>query len=155
ERAIRELADLEGGELSLGASNTVGLYLLPPVVAAFHLRYPKINISLDVGNTEEIAKGVLDSRFALGFVEGRIHDEGLEAKEFRRDRTVAAVASGHPLAKVRPSSLRSLATMPSILREPGSGTREIVERGFRQHRLQPNCTLQIGSSEGLKRAALE
>jgi DNA-binding transcriptional LysR family regulator len=155
ERALRELADLEGGELAIGASNTIGMYLLPPVVASFHVRFPKINLDLHIGNTQEIARGVLDSSFALGFVEGRVKDEALEAKEFRRDRIVAVVAPSHPLAKVSAPSIQRLATSPSILREPGSGTREIVERAFARYRLQPQCGLQISSSEALKRAALE
>jgi DNA-binding transcriptional LysR family regulator len=155
ERAMRELADLEGGELAIGASNTLGIYLLPPFVAAFHIRHPKVSLNLDIGNTQEIVRGVLDSRFALGFVEGRVRDEALEVKEFRRDRIVAVVAPGHSLAKASAPSVQSLAAVPSILREPGSGTREIVERAFARRRLQPRCGLQISSSEAVKRAALE
>jgi DNA-binding transcriptional LysR family regulator len=155
ERAMRELADLEGGQLVIGASNTLGTYLLPAIVAAFHIRYPKVSLSLEIGNTEEILKGVLDSRFALGFVEGRVSDEAIEAKEFRRDRIVAVVAPEHSLAKAKEPSVRSLAESPSILREPGSGTREIVERAFTRHRMVPRCSLQISSSEALKRAAME
>jgi|SRR5882672_4755716 len=155
ERAIRELADLESGQLAVGASNTLGTYLLPAFVASFHTRYPKVSLKLEVGNTQEIVKGVLDSRFVLGFVEGRIRDEVVEAREFRRDRIVAVVAPQHPLAKVRAASVRSLAESPSILREPGSGTREIVERAFVRHRLTLRCGLQINNAEALKRAAME
>src|ERR1700745_3721074 len=62
ERALRELAalaggelaDLEGAELALGASNTLGTYLLPPLVAVFHSHYPKVRLNLEVGNTHEI-----------------------------------------------------------------------------------------------------
>jgi DNA-binding transcriptional LysR family regulator len=155
ERAIRELADLESGQLALGASNTIGTYLLPAFVAAFHIRYPKVSLDLEVSNTQEIVKGVLDSRFALGFVEGRIRDEAIEAQEFRRDRIVAVAAPQHLLAKARSVSVRSLAESPSLLREPGSGTREIVERAFARHRLTLRCGLQINSAEALKRAAME
>jgi LysR family transcriptional regulator, low CO2-responsive transcriptional regulator len=155
ERAMRELAGLEGGELTIGASNTLGMYLLPPFVAAFHMRYPKVILNLDIGNTQQIVKGVVDARFALGFVEGRVRDEALEAREFRRDRIVAVVAPDHSLAKAGTLSVQALATAPSILREPGSGTREIVERAFARHRLELHCSLQISSSEALKRAALE
>jgi DNA-binding transcriptional LysR family regulator len=154
ERAMRELADLECGELAIGASNTLGTYLLPGLLASFHLQYPKIGLSLEIGNTQAIIKGVLDSRFVLGFVEGRVKDEAIEAKEFRRDRIVAVVTPGHALAKASALSLRSLAASPSILREPGSGTREIVERAFARHHLQLRCGLQIASSEAVKRAAL-
>jgi DNA-binding transcriptional LysR family regulator len=155
ERAIRELADLESGQLAIGASNTIGTYLLPALVASFHVRYPKVSLNLEVDNTEEIVKGVLDSRFVLGFVEGRIRNPAIEAQEFRRDRIVAVVSPQHPLAKARAPSVRSLAESPSIMREPGSGTREIVERAFARHRLTLHCGLQINSSEALKRAALE
>jgi len=155
ERAMRDLADLEGGELAIGASNTLGVYVLPPLVAAFHRRYPKVSVSLDIGNTQAIATGVLDSRFALGFVEGRVSDRALEAKEFHRDRIVAVVTPTHAFATARTLSVQTLARSPSILREPGSGTREIVEHAFRLHQLEVSCKLQISSSEGLKRAAME
>jgi DNA-binding transcriptional LysR family regulator len=158
ERAMRELADLEGGHLSIGASNTLGTYLLPAFVAAFHTRYPKVTLNLEVANTQEIVKGVLDSRCTLGFVEGTVRDEAIdaiEAKEFRRDRIVAVVAPGHPLAKKRELSVRLLAESPAILREPGSGTREIVEHAFTMHRVAPRCGLQISNSEALKRATAE
>jgi DNA-binding transcriptional LysR family regulator len=155
ERAIRELADLESGQLALGASNTIGTYLLPAFVASFHIRHPKVSLDLEVSNTQEIVKGVLDSRFALGFVEGRIRDEAIEAREFRRDRIVAVAAPQHLLAKARSVSVRSLAESPSLLREPGSGTREIVERAFARHRLTLRCGVRINSAEALKRAAME
>jgi DNA-binding transcriptional LysR family regulator len=143
ERAMRELSDLEGGELAIGASNTIGTYLLPAFVTSFHVSYPKVSLNLEIGNTQEIVKGILDSRFALGFIEGRIRDDAMEAREFRRDRIVAVVAPQQALAE-----------SPSILREPGSGTREIVERAFARHRLALHCGLQINSSEALKRAAM-
>jgi DNA-binding transcriptional LysR family regulator len=158
ERAMRELADLEGGHLAIGASNTLGTYLLPAFVAAFHTRYPQVTLNLHVGNTQEIVKGLLDSRFTLGFVEGRVRGEAteaIEAREFRRDRIVAVVAPGHSLAKKREVSVRALAEAPAILREPGSGTREIVEHAFTMHRLELRCGLQISNTEALKRATTE
>jgi DNA-binding transcriptional LysR family regulator len=155
ERALRELANLDGGQLAIGASNTVGTYLLPALVALFHTRYPKVSVTLEIGNTQEIVKGVLESRFVLGFVEGGIREDAIEAREFRRDRIVAVVAPQHSLAKARTPSVRVLAESPSIMREPGSGTREIVERAFARHRVALHCGLQINSSEALKRAAME
>jgi LysR family transcriptional regulator, low CO2-responsive transcriptional regulator len=65
------------------------------------------------------------------------------------------VAPQHSLAKARALSVRSLAESASILREPGSGTREIVERAFARHRVALRCGLQISSSEALKRTAME
>jgi LysR family transcriptional regulator, low CO2-responsive transcriptional regulator len=154
ERAMRELADLEGGQLAIGASNTLGMYLLPALVSDFYLRYPKVQLSLEIRNTEEIVAGVLESRFGIGFVEGPVQDEAIEVKEFRRDRIVAVVAPNHPLAKTRQHAVRALAEAPAILREPGSGTREIVESAFAKHRLALQRVLQISSAEALKRVAM-
>jgi DNA-binding transcriptional LysR family regulator len=155
EHSLRELADLEGGQLAIGASNTLGTYLLPAFIAAFHIRYPRVRLNLQIGNTQQIIDGLLDSRFALGFVEGRIKDDAIEAKEFRRDRIVAVVSPRHSLAKARALSVRSLGESPSILREPGSGTREVVERAFARRRVAIRCGLQISNSEALKQATLE
>jgi LysR family transcriptional regulator, low CO2-responsive transcriptional regulator len=154
ERAMRELADLEGGQLAIGASNTLGMYLLPALVSDFYIRHPKVQLSLEIRNTEEVVVGVLDSRFGIGFVEGPVLDEAIEAKEFRRDRIVAVVAPNHPLAKMRQTTARALAEAPAILREPGSGTREIVESAFAKHRLALQRVLQISSAEALKRVAM-
>lgn len=154
ERAMRELSDLEAGHLAIGASNTLGMYLLPPLVSDFYVRHPKVQISLDVRNTEEVVAGVRDSRFAIGFVEGAVQDESIDAREFRRDRLVAVAAPQHPLASVRRPAVRTLAETPAIVREPGSGTREIVDSAFARHGLTLQHVLQISSSEALKQAAL-
>jgi DNA-binding transcriptional LysR family regulator len=155
ERAVRELANFESGQLAIGASNTVGTYLLPGFIADFHLRHPKVKLSLEVGNTGEIVKGIHDSRFTFGFVEGSVHDETIEAREFHRDRITAVVAPGHALAKIKTISMRTLAEAPALLRELGSGTREIVDQAFTRHGLRLSCGLEIGNSEALKRVALE
>src|ERR1700738_703225 len=95
ERAMSKFSDLKGGQLPIGASNTIGTSLLPAFVTSFHVRYPKVSLKLEVGNTLEIVKGVLDSRFALGFIEGRIRDESMEARELRRARIGAVVGPQH------------------------------------------------------------
>ncbi len=154
ERAMRELADLEGGQLAIGASNTLGMYLLPALVSDFYIRHPRVQLSLEIRNTEQVVAGVLDSRFSIGFVEGPVQDEAIEAKEFRRDRIVAVVSPDHPLARMRQTTARALAEAPAILREPGSGTREIVESAFAKHRLTLQRVLQISSAEALKRVAM-
>ena len=155
ERAMRELADLESGQLAIGASNTIGTYLLPGFIARYHQRYPRIRLSLEIGNTEEVVKGIHDARFNLAFVEGSVHDETLEVREIRRDRIVAVAASGHHLAAAAAPGLRALAGTPALLREHGSGTREIVDQAFARRGLALDSILEIGNSEALKRVALE
>ena len=154
ERAVREMANLESGQLAIGASNTVGTYLLPGLLARFRERYPGLSLSLEVTNTEHVVQGVRSLRFALGFIEGSVRDEAFEVHEFQRDRIVAVVAPGHPLASARKPALRALAEAPAILREAGSGTREIVDEAFARQGLSLRPGLEIGNSEALKRAAM-
>jgi DNA-binding transcriptional LysR family regulator len=155
ERAMRELADLESGQLAIGASNTIGTYLLPGFIARYHRRYPRIRLSLEIGNTGEVVKGIHDARFTLAFVEGSVHDETLEVREIRRDRIVAVASPGHPLAAAGRASLQALAQTPALLREHGSGTREIVDQALARHGLALDSFLEIGNSEALKRVTLE
>lgn len=155
ERAMRELADLESGQLAIGASNTIGTYLLPGFIARYHRLHPRIRLSLAIGNTGEVVKGIHDARYTLAFVEGSVHDETLEVREIRRDRIVAVAAPGHVLAGRRELPLRALAEAPALLREHGSGTREIVDQAFAHHGLTLGDSLEIGNSEALKRVALE
>ncbi|HWY24320.1 MAG TPA: LysR substrate-binding domain-containing protein, partial [Nevskia sp.] len=154
ERAMHELANLESGQLAIGASNTVGTYLLPAILGGFRARYPGIALSLEVTNTEHVVQGVREMRYALGFVEGRVADEAIALHEFRRDRIVAVVAPRHPLAKTGRPTLRMLSDAPAILRERGSGTREIVEDAFNRKGLNMQCGLEIGNSEAVKRVAM-
>lgn len=154
ERAMHELANLESGHLAIGASNTLGTYLLPALLASFHTRYPGIELSLEVTNTEHVVEGVRGMRFALGFVEGRVSDEAIAVHDFDQDRIVAVVATDHPLAAVKKPGLRALAEAPAILREPGSGTREVVDAAFARHGLSLRRGLEIGNSEAVKRMAM-
>lgn len=154
ERAMHELANLESGHLAIGASNTLGTYLLPALLAAFRTRYPGIELSLEVTNTEHVVEGVRGMRYSLGFVEGRVTDDSIAVHEFDHDRIVAVVAPGHPLATVKKPGLRALAEAPAILREHGSGTREVVDEAFARHGLRLNTGLEIGNSEAVKRMAM-
>jgi DNA-binding transcriptional LysR family regulator len=154
ERAMQDLANFEGGELQIGASNTVGTYLLPKVLARFHRDYPKVRVQVRIDNTERIVRGVHDAIFALGFVEGSVDDELLEAVRFDSDRIVAVIAPDHPLARIKRPSLKKIAAHPALLREVGSGTREIIERALAQHDLKLDSDFLIGSSEALKRTAM-
>ncbi|MES2462682.1 MAG: LysR family transcriptional regulator, partial [Armatimonadota bacterium] len=85
ERELRELRGLERGRLAIGASTSIGAYLLPPALAAFHRAHPNVTIHMEVGNTETIQKGLEDGRIDLGFTEGFIHSDALSATVFHED----------------------------------------------------------------------
>lgn len=154
QSALEELADLRGGRLAIGASSTLGMYVLPSRVAEFHREHPGLKLSLEVGNTSSIEQHLLEHRIALGFVEGPVKAGGFETHLFMQDEIVAVVAAGHPLASRSDIRPEELAGVQMVLREPGSGTRAIVEQVLQSHGITPAETLEMGSTEAIKRAVI-
>lgn len=134
------------GELSLGASSTMSQYVLPPLLALFNRHYPEIRIWLKSGNTEEIEQAVQDESVQLGIVEGTATRADLHYQPFMEDEIILA---GGMQAAV-PSeglSLPQLSHVPLIMREPGSGTRRVVEEALkktRDLRFRPPCSDDAG-----------
>ena len=144
---------LETGTLRLGASTTPASYLLPSLVADFRRRFPSISLHLSDGNTRQIVERlpVLD----LAFIEGDV-PAGLPADTavhgWRQDEVVAIARADHPLANKGAARLRDLADSPLVMREPGSGVRQLVERAFDIAGLAPSIGLELAGVEGVKQA---
>lgn len=151
EAELRELAGVTRGRLTVGASNTIGNHLLPPLLAEYHARHPRIEAALLIGNSEEVAAGVLDDRLALGFVEGPMEDERFMAVPVGRDRIVAATVPEHPLTLGGGIAAADLADGIAFAREPGSGTRATVDRAYERLGLTFRPALTLGSAEALLR----
>lgn len=154
EAAMREIADARRGRLVIGASNTIGTYVLPAVLAALRRERPRVRVKLFVGNTEQVSQGVEDMRFMLGFIEGPLHFAGLRTTPFQEDEMVPVVAPDHPLLRRRRLSVAELSGQALLMRESGSGTREMVMATLGQHRIVPGEAMEFGNTEALKRAAL-
>lgn len=154
EAAMRELAGARTGRLALGASNTIGTYVLPRVLASFRRERPGVQVALFVGNTEQVSQGVGDMRFMLGFIEGPLHLEGLKATAFQHDEIVPVASADHPLLRKRRLEMADLSGQPLLVREPGSGTRELIAEALRQHHITEGAAMEFGSTEALKRAAV-
>lgn len=151
-RAMRELADVHSGSLALGASTTIGGYLLPSVLAAYHRAHPAVQVSLEIANTEQTQQKLLNDELDLGFTEGFVENPDLEASVFFQDDLVAVAPPEHPVLQRHPICVASLAEEPWILREPGSGTRAVVERAFAGRGLNLASAMSLGSTEAIKGA---
>ena len=154
EAAMREIAGAFHGRLALGASNTIGTYVLPRVLAALRRERPQVQVTLFVGNTEQVSQGVDDMRFMLGFIEGPLHRKGLRATAFQQDEIVPVAAPDHPLLRKRRLAIADLSNQPLLVREPGSGTRELIAATLRRCHIVEGPTMEFGSTEALKRAAV-
>ncbi len=153
--AMRDIVNVDRGELLIGASNTIGTYLLPAWLVEFRGRHPKITLSVFVGNTEQVADGVADWRFAFGFIEGPLHNDKLKVERLLQDEIVPVVAADAKFLAGKRLGVQSLTTLPVLAREPGSGTRELVMDMLGALNIVPTNVLSLGNTEALKRAAVQ
>lgn len=154
-RAIEEYRGLKRGRLSLGASLTIGGYLLPGMLAEFHRRSPEIEMQAEIGNTDRVNQALLAGTIELGLTEGPLGAEQLESTEFFRDELVPIAAPGHPLLKKNGVTARELCREPILLREEGSGTRAVVEQALRRRGITVRPLLSLANPEAIKNAVAE
>jgi DNA-binding transcriptional LysR family regulator len=149
------------GTLRIGASTTVGNYLLPGVLAGFREILPESarqnwQVQVAIANTSVIAARVAAFELDLGLIEGPCHEPDLTVQPWLEDELVVVTAADDPIVprgRKRPISLEALAKATWLLREEGSGTREIINQLLIPylHHLRPG--IQFGNPEAIKRAA--
>lgn len=152
--ALDELAGLARGKLAIGASTTIGIYVLPRLLATYQHRYPGITLSLEVGNTEQMVQLLLEGGRDLVLIEGPVDDERLDVTPWREDELVLIAPAGHPLASGGPVSAAALAAAPFLAREPGSGTRDVVEGALAAWGVVPSVLMELGHTEAIKQAVI-
>ena len=150
--ALGELRGLQAGSLSVGASTTIGDHLLPKPLAEFCQRHPGIEVEVEIGNTEAVQKGVEDGRYDVGFTEGEADPARFVTSVFAEDELIVVASPAHRLAGQRAVTLADLAGEPFVMREPGSGTRYVIERHFAQRGFSPRIAASVGSATAIKRA---
>jgi DNA-binding transcriptional LysR family regulator len=151
EEELRALQGFSHGELRLGASTTVATYMLPPLLGNFHAAHPEIRIRLTSENTRQIADRLLAREVDLAVVEGPVDDPEIESSAWRIDELALIAAANHPFAtRRRPIDPEELAGAPFLVREPGSGTREVVADALSRAGVSPSQTIEIGSTEAIK-----
>ncbi|MHB1127944.1 MAG: LysR substrate-binding domain-containing protein [Bacillota bacterium] len=153
ERVLAGFKDLEAGTLTLGASTTIGNYLLPSVLAIYRQKNPGLELSLTVKSSREIESLVADHKVDLGLLAGPLTAGGLYVEAFGEDELVAVVAPGHPLTRQQDISLAALAGETLLLREAGSATRQTTEEYLDGKGIVPANTFVLGDTEAIKRAA--
>lgn len=141
--------------LRVAASMTIAEYLLPGWLIALRGQRPGTAVSLHAGNSATVAERVLAHEADLGFVEGLSVPEGLDAAVIAQDRLVVAVAPGHPWARrSRGVEAAELAATPLILRERGSGTRQVLDAALAGLGGLAEPLLELASTTAVKAAAL-
>lgn len=141
--------------LHLAASLTVAEYLVPRWIHQLAVEAPETKVSLEMGNTAHVADIVTRGDVDLGFIEGPRPPGRLRSKELLTDELVIVVAAGHRWSRRRqPISVHELASTALVLREPGSGTREVLTEALQHHALGVTAAMELGSTTAIKAAAI-
>ncbi|NIE70636.1 DNA-binding transcriptional regulator YeiE [Pantoea sp. Acro-807] len=148
---IEQLFREDSGAIRLFASSTIGNYLLPGMIAAYRRDFPALPLELSVGNSQDAIQAVADFRVDIGLIEGPCHEPDIISTPWLEDELVVFAAPDSALQQ-QPVTLASLAAAPWILRERGSGTREIVDYQLLSHLPQFQLGMELGNSEAIKHA---
>lgn len=145
-------ADKKAGRLRVGASTTVAQYVLPPVLASFHQKFPDIRITLTTDNTEQVEQALQQHQVDIGIIEGRAKNNAFRYTTFLKDELVLVANAANPLLKksIKPEELLKL---PLLLREPGSGTLEVIAHALRPLGIkisQLKKEMQLSNTESIK-----
>jgi DNA-binding transcriptional LysR family regulator len=158
EEARQALDQFQGrmsGTLIVGGSTIPGEYVLPALIGQFKAKYPEIAISLRVGASRHVSEWVDEGRVEVGVVGAQPPLRTLRARELMSDELVVAVPGGHPWAGRTHVRLADVRTEPLILREPGSGSREALERALAAAGTDLDAFRiagEIGSTQAVKQA---
>lgn len=145
EKAERTMS----GHLIVGASSTIGNYVLPQIIADFVTQYPQVKFTVRIGNTEEVIERVRHFSIDVGLIEGECSAKEIEVKRWLTDELVLIAAPKHPLKKKQPIKLQDLLSSPWILRETGSGTRQQFEKALGS-KISP--FMELNQTEAVKQA---
>ena len=148
---IEQLFREDNGAIRVYASSTIGNYILPEIIARYRKDFPSLPLELSVGNSQDVINAVLDFRVDIGLIEGPCHSTEIISEPWLEDELVVFAAPSSPLT-TGPVTLEQLAASPWILRERGSGTRELVDYLLLSHLPRFQMAMELGNSEAIKHA---
>lgn len=147
---VAELKEEPAGALTIGASYTIGEYIIPGILQPLHEAYPYIEPNVMIGNTEKIVEKLLAHEIDIGLVEGDVDRSRIDSKPFMTDEMYMIAGNGHPVQNE--TSIFDLAAYTWIIRESGSGTRELTESLLKKYDIQPSHMYTFGSTQIIKEA---
>jgi LysR family transcriptional regulator, transcriptional activator of the cysJI operon len=148
---VRARVGLQRGRLKVGASTTIGGYWLPAYAAEFTRQFSGIQLHIRVGNTQAVGQALIDCEIDLALVEGQVNDPRIVATHWRDDE-LQIIAPPRGLPRRRRPSAGELDALVWLVREAGSGTREVADRLMQAQGIKPERTIEFGSNEGIARA---
>lgn len=154
KQSILEHHEMIQGELKIGATFTIGEYILPALLSELKQNYPTLSFQITIGNTEEIVRAVKLLQVDLGLIEGSSHEKEIIVVPFMEDRLAIVAPANHPLAKKKIITIQDLQYQSWILREVGSGTGNFLRHFLHTNGIQTESTLTMSSTQGIKEAVI-
>jgi DNA-binding transcriptional LysR family regulator len=153
EASLEMIAGRNSGRVSIGAVSTAK-YFVPFAIAAFSKKFPKIDVKLKIGNREAIREALRGYDLDIAVMGQPPADVEVETRLLGKHPHIVVAAAGHALAAKRRLTAADLSDESFITREPGSGTRMLMEEFFRKTRLQGKIGMEMDSNESIKQAVI-
>lgn len=156
KKEIAILSNSISGDLHIGASLTIGQYVLPYILEGFRTQYPNVNLLIKTRNSHDIIRQLTENEIQIGLIEADIKHPSLHFQPFLEDELIIIVSkkNSYPILEnketIAPEELFSL---PFIVHEQGSGTRQAMEESLRKNNVSPsnlNIILEGGNTESIK-----
>lgn len=156
--SIREYAEREGRIVHVGATLTIGEYLLPHMMSLTHADNSSPKFNVNIANTKAVEQGVVESKLGIGLIEGPVSDsEDIEAHQFWADELVVIVPFHHRWAGMGEIDYDEFVQEKFISREKGSGTRKVMEDALSACDFDPkkiNTIMELNSTQSIKEAVM-
>lgn len=151
EAVFGEMKGLERGQLNISVVSTAN-YFMPQLLAKFIQLHPKINVSLHVANRDAVLKQLVDNVADLAIMGQPPEGAEMMSQSFMQNPLVVIASPAHALVNMQKIQPQQLAKETFLLRERGSGTRDVMERFFMDHKLpMPNC-MEMDTNEAIKQS---
>ena len=151
--ALAALKGVESGRLKIGVVSTAK-YFAPSLLAEFRRRHPGVELQLTVNNRGPTVRHLAENDIDLAIMGTPPNEFATVAKIFADHPLVFIAAPDHPLAGKRSIDPKRLAEETLLIREPGSGTRSVLERFLDEHKVVPAAFMELGSNETIKQAVM-
>nr|WP_263327729.1 LysR family transcriptional regulator [Neobacillus sp. Marseille-Q6967] len=152
--AVQEITANQESVLNVGASSTIGEYLLPGLLGNFSKNYPDLKFSLTIGNTPNILSKLENYDIDIAFVEGAVENQDFITERFTDDELILVTSSNHHWKEKGQICIDELPEEKMIWREADSGTRQIVENALQEYGVfeKIKSAMELGSYQSIKSA---
>ena len=159
-RALNDLKSGDRGNLEIGASQTIGTYLMPRILALFAQEYPNISVNVQVDSTRKIVKNIINHNIDIAIVGGEIPEElkkNLSIETFVEDELKLIIPNSHPFAKrsIKTINKEDLYHLNFITLNSNSTIRKFIDTILIQNQIETkqfNIVMQLNSIEAIKTA---